>query len=129
MNKKFLLTTIVLSIIIAITFYLLKDNDIVVFPQVVYIVAIVIAATSFLFGAWTIKAINERPALYVNRYMIGFIVQLMGFIMFIGAYLYTKPENQMQIVMALFVIYLIFKANMIVFLKKAEKEAAIKKAA
>jgi len=122
MNKKHLLSISITTILVLLIVYVAQMYTTLNLPTIVYPVIVVLGVLSFLFGEWISKAINERPALYVNRYMIAFIVKMFSFLTFVGIYLYINPENKIPVALTLLACYLIFKVHMIGFLKSSEKK-------
>ncbi|MFT4661617.1 MAG: hypothetical protein ACI8XB_001895 [Patiriisocius sp.] len=121
MISRHLLSIISTLILLCAIIYFAPKFSELSLPNFSYIAITVFAAMSYLFGEWIVGALNERPALYVNRYMIGFMVKMFSFLAIIGTYLYLNPENKFQVALSLFACYLIFNIHMIVFLKKSEK--------
>jgi len=122
MNKNHLLSTILTIVITMVILYCLDTFTKIEIPMATYFVSGALGLVSFIFGEWISKAINERPALYVNRYMMSFLLKMLGFIGFLAIFIYLNPENKVIVAISCFACYLIFTVHMIVFLKLAEKK-------
>jgi len=119
MNRNHLISTIITILIVNAILYFIDRFTQIEISTVVYVMTAVLGFVSYLFGEWIAGAINERPALYVNRYMMSFLMKMLGFLAFLVLYLKLVPGNTVNIALSLFASYVIFSAHMVVFLKKA----------
>lgn len=123
MNKSFL-TAILIGIValLAIVFSLI-NADFLPDNNIIYVAVVLFGLLSWVVGNWIAGALKERPAVFVNRYMMGFGIKMFTFLIFVGAYLYQNPPGKIKSGIALFLIYMIFNVIMITNIRQQEKKA------
>lgn len=119
---RLLVVTAVLIIIVALIFYSLTPSTYYTtsFP---YLLGFFIIASIIVYH-FMLKAIEKRPARFVNSFMLATLIKLFVYMAVMITYALLNREEAMSFIVTFFVLYVIFTIVEVAALLKVNREYA-----
>lgn len=119
---RVMVVTAVLIVIVALIFYSLTPSEYYTnsFP---YLLGFFILASIIVYH-FMLKAIEKRPARFVNSFMLATMIKLFFYMAVMITYALLHREEAMSFIVTFFILYVIFTIIEVVALLKVNKDYA-----
>jgi hypothetical protein len=117
---KSLIVTTAIIVIIALIFYSLAPSDFytAIFP---YLLAFFIVVSIVVYH-FMLKAIEKRPARFVNSFMLATMLKLFAYMTLMITYALINREEAMAFIVTFFILYVIYTIIEVASLLKVNRD-------